>query len=495
MQRGLVGSEMCIRDRYIKEYFCNNIHLKHMNVKNPLGKHGEVAKCFGKLARDVWMNPDPVAYPTEFRNQIGTFKPEFKDDTQQDTHEFLLFLIDCLHEDTNLITDRIIAPDLDSRNKNIEELAMESWSIFLSRNWSFVGFMFMGQLSSCLRCKECQRSSLTFDPILNISLPMSLTELLPLDITLIPLSLHIKNKLYQREDTETIPEANFADRPFTLSLTLNKTSTVEDLLNEIYKVQDVDIPVANRQSIFKVCFMFSLKICYVYPLHQKLSEIEEYFRRKQIYAIEVISPSSQAKLKKSNNHSPPEMAEELPKASRTIAQFSTREPINTNSELFSKPFFYTLNRVILPNQKYLWKQYGVWFCGIPMLIHLNLPYTGIQLYQQVWESLLGFLKPNSVYKDEKQCWWISSSSVKHPFVLRRVTQTGYACSKCDLRQQCLGCEIPATTESIPLNSEECVSTDWTLEAYSEDFIPNEELVQQKKMEELSNRLKKKIRYS
>jgi hypothetical protein len=62
----------------------------------------------------------------------------------------------------------------DSDNRDEHELGLESWSNSLRRDWSFIFFLFFGQLKSTLRCQTCNKISITFDNF--TSIPLSLPE-------------------------------------------------------------------------------------------------------------------------------------------------------------------------------------------------------------------------------------------------------------------------------------------------------------------------------
>lgn len=84
------------------------------------------------------------------------------------------FLIDGLHEELNLRQEKPYLANPDSDNRQIVELGLEAWSNNLRRDWSFIFFMFYGQLKSTLNCKICNKVSTTFDIFTNI--PLSLPE-------------------------------------------------------------------------------------------------------------------------------------------------------------------------------------------------------------------------------------------------------------------------------------------------------------------------------
>ncbi len=62
----------------------------------------------------------------------------------------------------------------ESENRNVVELGLETWSNSLRRDWSFIFFLFNGQLKSTLNCQTCVKQSITFDNF--TSIPLSLPE-------------------------------------------------------------------------------------------------------------------------------------------------------------------------------------------------------------------------------------------------------------------------------------------------------------------------------
>jgi ubiquitin C-terminal hydrolase len=58
----------------------------------------------------------------------------------------------------------------DGRDQN--ELGLEFFSNQLKREWSFIYFLFYGQMKSRLKCCDCQKISITYDPFAQVALPI-----------------------------------------------------------------------------------------------------------------------------------------------------------------------------------------------------------------------------------------------------------------------------------------------------------------------------------
>lgn len=93
--------------------------------------------------------------------------------SQQDSHEFLIFLLDNLHDALNKITNtpRYIEID-DSIAKTPDEAAKLWWDNYVSRNKSIITELFSGQLHNIIKCDGCGNISHNYDPFLGLSLPL-----------------------------------------------------------------------------------------------------------------------------------------------------------------------------------------------------------------------------------------------------------------------------------------------------------------------------------
>jgi ubiquitin carboxyl-terminal hydrolase 8 len=103
-------------------------------------------------------------------------------------------LIDGLHEETNLRKFKPYIENPESENRDLIELGLESWSNNLQRDWSFIFFMFYGQMKSTLQCLTCKKESTTFDVFTNI--PVSLPESMQLHLYVIIYRLPRKIKQF-----------------------------------------------------------------------------------------------------------------------------------------------------------------------------------------------------------------------------------------------------------------------------------------------------------
>ena len=94
------------------------------------------------------------------RAAMNTFDP----DEQHDAHEFLRFLLSGMQDEINL-----------ARPKKEVELTDPdtSWTYYRKYNVSIIDELFAGQLVNRVLCTSCNHVSTTFDPFLDLSLPIT----------------------------------------------------------------------------------------------------------------------------------------------------------------------------------------------------------------------------------------------------------------------------------------------------------------------------------
>ncbi|XP_076000291.1 ubiquitin carboxyl-terminal hydrolase 31 [Genypterus blacodes] len=152
-----------------------------LQKKGPLAK-GEVTEQLSGLVRALWTFEYTPQHSREFKNAVSKNATQFKGNAQHDAQEFLLWLLDRVHEDLNTVNPNCrpaIKPPIEEDNQSDEGPSPP-----LSAG-SFVQELFQAQYRSSLTCPHCQKQSNTFDPFLCISLPIPLPHTRPLYVTVV----------------------------------------------------------------------------------------------------------------------------------------------------------------------------------------------------------------------------------------------------------------------------------------------------------------------
>ncbi|XP_051240153.1 ubiquitin carboxyl-terminal hydrolase 43a [Dicentrarchus labrax] len=154
---------------------------------------GEVTEQLASLVRALWTLEYTPQLSVEFKSIVAKYGSQFRGNSQHDALEFLLWLLDRVHEDANS------SPNNNSNSSSSKTKAnakgpssLEDPASPSSANTqqprdrhSFVQEHFQAQYRSSLTCPHCLKQSNTFDPFLCISLPIPLRQTRSMCVTLV----------------------------------------------------------------------------------------------------------------------------------------------------------------------------------------------------------------------------------------------------------------------------------------------------------------------
>ncbi|KAK4230885.1 UCH-domain-containing protein [Podospora fimiseda] len=191
----------CLRSvEELTKYFLTHEAHKEINPDNPLSHNGDVATAYGRLLDEIYRDPTPNSVaPRNFKSVIGRYAPTFSGYGQQDSQEFLGWLLDGLQEDLNRIKKKPYIEKPDSTDEMIgnpaaiRELAMQVWDITKKRDDSVIADLFTGMYQSTLVCPQCSKVSITFDPFTNLTLPLPMANSWTHTVKYYPLNDHPVN--------------------------------------------------------------------------------------------------------------------------------------------------------------------------------------------------------------------------------------------------------------------------------------------------------------
>ena len=171
----------------------NELFLKFITDENK-PKKCMLIKEFINLLKEKWVDEKKAIAPKKFKEICGEYNETFKGFDQQDAHDFYTFLVDNLHEDTNIKNNYTKVEENENINENLteNELANEYWANTVRNNASYFYGLFMGQLKSTLICKECNKMKIKYEPFSSLELPIPEAKRIILEITLFRLPFHLK---------------------------------------------------------------------------------------------------------------------------------------------------------------------------------------------------------------------------------------------------------------------------------------------------------------
>lgn len=186
----------CLRSvEELTKYFLTHEAKKEINPDNPLSHNGDVAMAYMRLLDEIYKNPPPNSVaPRHFKGIVGRYAPAFSGYGQQDSQEFLGFLLDGLQEDLNRIKKKPYIEKPDSTDDMIgnpaaiKEMAEKVWDITKKRDDSIIADLFTGLYKSTLHCPVCDKISITFDPFNNLTLPLPMSNVWSRTVKYYPLN-------------------------------------------------------------------------------------------------------------------------------------------------------------------------------------------------------------------------------------------------------------------------------------------------------------------
>ncbi|XP_004705783.2 ubiquitin carboxyl-terminal hydrolase 31, partial [Echinops telfairi] len=147
------------------------------------GAHGqgEVTEQLAHLVRALWTLEYTPQHSRDFKSIVSKNALQYRGSSQHDAQEFLLWLLDRVHEDLNHSVKQSGQPPLKPPSET--DIMPEGPSFPICS--TFVQELFQAQYRSSLTCPHCQKQSNTFDPFLCISLPIPLPHTRPLYVTVV----------------------------------------------------------------------------------------------------------------------------------------------------------------------------------------------------------------------------------------------------------------------------------------------------------------------
>lgn len=116
----------------------------------------------------------PLGFISEVRKAVkGTVYEMFGKPIPNDSHEYLVYLLDCFHEaikkESQFIEKNILNDMTDIERMNI--LAENGWNKFISKNDSEIVNLFFGMMRKTIHCTNCKNNSYQWEVFNTLKIP------------------------------------------------------------------------------------------------------------------------------------------------------------------------------------------------------------------------------------------------------------------------------------------------------------------------------------
>ena len=256
----------CIRSvEELAIYFLSEKYKQEINMNNPLGHKGVMAKQYANILTQIYGDSAGTVTPSLFKKTIGNMQPMFSGYGQQDSQEFLSFLVDALHEDLNRILKKPYNenPDSDDSTVHDPQAIIDLGEVYRknhgARNESIATDLFSGFYKNTMECPECKKISITFDPYSLLTVQLPIENTFQHNITFVPLRSMPVNHIIDMDKNSTIKTMKQYIASKHPGVEANRLWMVEVYSHKIYKVFD-DAQTLAEASIQgnDYIFMFEL---------------------------------------------------------------------------------------------------------------------------------------------------------------------------------------------------------------------------------------------
>jgi ubiquitin C-terminal hydrolase len=159
---------------YFADYIISNNYYIEDNTKNKNIILNSVIYQLFKIFKISMSNDNKQLTINTFRDNIAKKNFIWGEHQQQDSQEFLTFLLNTIEDE---IKDEVLylpGRKIEKTKINIENLiALKSWEEFSKKEYSIIKELFTGQNQSILECEKCKNKSSRFEIFTNLQLDIN----------------------------------------------------------------------------------------------------------------------------------------------------------------------------------------------------------------------------------------------------------------------------------------------------------------------------------
>ncbi|KAI4479124.1 hypothetical protein M0804_011263 [Polistes exclamans] len=157
----------------LSTYFIDNLYADDLNRNNENISQTQVVTNVAEVIKALWTGQYKRISPHCLKAAIGQYKVQFNSYEQQDSHEFLTFLLDWMHSE--------LKKKIKIQINNKITTAEKEWDKAMDSQESIISELFFGQLRSTITCSSCQKDSTTYETFNSLTMSLPHTNRCTLD--------------------------------------------------------------------------------------------------------------------------------------------------------------------------------------------------------------------------------------------------------------------------------------------------------------------------
>ena len=178
----------CLSNIY--EFSCFFINNTYNNLNCSEKNKKSILIQFSNIINKLHNGTEKVISINKFRISIGKKKEIFLQNSQEDSQEFLLTVLDELHQELNSFSSNSLPSNEEStKNESNHSTSLpkcengeKEFLYYLFNNSSIISDFFVGQFRSSVQCFKCKSVSHSFDIFLSLSLPIPIQNEINIEI-------------------------------------------------------------------------------------------------------------------------------------------------------------------------------------------------------------------------------------------------------------------------------------------------------------------------
>lgn len=181
-KKGLTGlvnlGNKCFLNSII-QCLSNNISLTDYFLsglfKQDIKKNASFANLYNNLLIHLW-NINQIIKPKSFIDICLVYFKNYNKSEQEDSFEFLLYLLDYLHKDLSYKLEINIIGNIENKSDEIMKESLEIFSTLYKNNYSIINKLFYGFFYNKITFEKCDHFIRKFESYNSISLPINENE-------------------------------------------------------------------------------------------------------------------------------------------------------------------------------------------------------------------------------------------------------------------------------------------------------------------------------
>ena len=171
-------------------YYISGLYKKDIKIPQVKKKGyvpGKLSDEFANILNKMWLENKKVVNPQDIKYAIADLNYAFNNNNQQDSSEFLLSLLNSLHDEINrekINSGSLFYEPPKGEDESDITASQRFWNLFKRKNNSIIIDLFYGQIKNTTKCLTCGHISTTFE-IFNI-LPIEIPILKKINVLLVP---------------------------------------------------------------------------------------------------------------------------------------------------------------------------------------------------------------------------------------------------------------------------------------------------------------------